>query len=144
MHAFEQTTQFTFEGQQLLVYTTGMNRKYIRALQIKCTVLLLLLFLLVRMMTSFLHEIGKRCFMMFVCLACCMWCHSAFDTLAKALNPSEGMEAQSLSEVEGIGGPTIQVISRDHITPLIEVEGPLLTDAHVNFKVCNGTEHNST
>ncbi|XP_056628899.1 nuclear receptor subfamily 2 group C member 2 isoform X2 [Triplophysa dalaica] len=59
----------------------------------------------------------------------------AFDTLAKALNPSEGMEAQSLSEVEGMGGPTIQVISRDHITPLIEVEGPLLTDAHVNFKL---------
>ncbi|KAA0713589.1 Nuclear receptor subfamily 2 group C member 2 [Triplophysa tibetana] len=59
----------------------------------------------------------------------------AFDTLAKALNPSEGMEAQSLSEVDGMGGPTIQVISRDHITPLIEVEGPLLTDAHVNFKL---------
>ncbi|KAI7798230.1 putative nuclear receptor subfamily 2 group C member 2, partial [Triplophysa rosa] len=59
----------------------------------------------------------------------------AFDTLAKALNPSEGMEAQSLSEVDGMGGPTIQVISRDHITPLIEVEGPLLTDAHVNFRL---------
>lgn len=59
----------------------------------------------------------------------------AFDTLAKALNPSEVMEAQSLSEVDGMGGPTIQVISRDHITPLIEVEGPLLTDTHVNFKL---------
>lgn len=52
------------------------------------------------------------------------------------------MEAQSLSEVDGMCGPTIQVISRDHITPLIEVEGPLLTDTHVNFKVCNGTALN--
>lgn len=72
-----------------------------------------------------------------------MWCHSAFDTLAKALNPSEMMEAQSLSDVDGMGGPTIQVISRDHITPLIEVEGPLLTDTHVNFKVCNDIVLNS-
>ncbi|XP_073723524.1 nuclear receptor subfamily 2 group C member 2 isoform X2 [Misgurnus anguillicaudatus] len=59
----------------------------------------------------------------------------AFDTLAKALNPSEVMETQSLSEVDGVGGSTIQVISRDRITPLIEVEGPLLTDTHVSFKL---------
>ncbi|XP_051509769.1 nuclear receptor subfamily 2 group C member 2 isoform X5 [Myxocyprinus asiaticus] len=56
----------------------------------------------------------------------------AFDTLAKALNPSDVAEGQSLSEV---GGAMIQVISRDQITPLIEVEGPLLTDTHVNFKL---------
>ncbi|XP_048067002.1 nuclear receptor subfamily 2 group C member 2 isoform X2 [Megalobrama amblycephala] len=59
----------------------------------------------------------------------------AFDTLAKALNPSEAAEGRSLSEVDGVGGATIQVISRDQITPLIEVEGPLLTDTHVSFKL---------
>lgn len=57
----------------------------------------------------------------------------AFDTLAKALNPSEVAEGQSLSEVDGVD--TIQVISRDQITPLIEVEGPLLTDTHISFKL---------
>lgn len=64
-----------------------------------------------------------------------MSAHSAFDTLAKALNPNEEGEGQSLSETECVGGATIQVISRDQVTPLIEVEGPLLTDTHVNFKV---------
>ncbi|KAG7332212.1 hypothetical protein KOW79_004046 [Hemibagrus wyckioides] len=59
----------------------------------------------------------------------------AFDTLAKALNPNEEGEGQSLSETECVGGATIQVISRDQVTPLIEVEGPLLTDTHVNFKL---------
>uniref|UniRef100_A0A671NYX9 Nuclear receptor subfamily 2 group C member 2-like n=1 Tax=Sinocyclocheilus anshuiensis TaxID=1608454 RepID=A0A671NYX9_9TELE len=59
----------------------------------------------------------------------------AFDTLAKALNPSEVVEGQSLSEVDGVGGATIQVISRDQISPLIEVEGPLLTDTHISFKL---------
>ncbi|XP_058641277.1 nuclear receptor subfamily 2 group C member 2 isoform X5 [Onychostoma macrolepis] len=59
----------------------------------------------------------------------------AFDTLAKALNPSEVVEGQSSSEVDGVGGATIQVISRDQITPLIEVEGPLLTDTHISFKL---------
>ncbi|KAB5567674.1 hypothetical protein PHYPO_G00235600 [Pangasianodon hypophthalmus] len=59
----------------------------------------------------------------------------AFDTLAKALNPNEEGEGQSLSEAECVGGATIQVISRDQVTPLIEVEGPLLTDTHVNFKL---------
>lgn len=72
----------------------------------------------------------------------CVWCCSAFDTLAKALNPSEAAEGRSLSEVDGVGGATIQVISRDQITPLIEVEGPLLTDTHVSFKVC--TQHSHT
>ncbi|XP_052459492.1 nuclear receptor subfamily 2 group C member 2 isoform X2 [Carassius gibelio] len=59
----------------------------------------------------------------------------AFDTLAKALNPSEAAEGQRLSEVDGVGGATIQVISRDQISPLIEVEGPLLTDTHISFKL---------
>uniref|UniRef100_A0A8C7SYT2 Nuclear receptor subfamily 2, group C, member 2 n=1 Tax=Oncorhynchus mykiss TaxID=8022 RepID=A0A8C7SYT2_ONCMY len=60
----------------------------------------------------------------------------AFDTLAKALNPSESGVGQNLAEGgECVGGATIQVISRDQVTPLIEVEGPLLTDTHVSFKV---------
>uniref|UniRef100_A0AAR2IPI4 Nuclear receptor subfamily 2, group C, member 2 n=1 Tax=Pygocentrus nattereri TaxID=42514 RepID=A0AAR2IPI4_PYGNA len=59
----------------------------------------------------------------------------AFDTLAKALNPNEVGEGQSLSEADCVSGATIQVISRDQVTPLIEVEGPLLTDTHVSFKL---------
>lgn len=60
---------------------------------------------------------------------------SAFDTLAKALNPSEVGAGQNLGESDCGGGATIQVISRDQVTPIIEVEGPLLTDTHVSFKV---------
>ncbi|XP_041941852.1 nuclear receptor subfamily 2 group C member 2 [Alosa alosa] len=59
----------------------------------------------------------------------------AFDTLAKALNPSEVGGGQSLGEADCVGGATIQVISRDQVTPIIEVEGPLLTDTHVSFKL---------
>ncbi|KAI1893039.1 hypothetical protein AGOR_G00139780 [Albula goreensis] len=60
----------------------------------------------------------------------------AFDTLAKALNPSDSSAGQNLVEgVDGAGGATIQVISRDQATPIIEVEGPLLTDTHVSFKL---------
>uniref|UniRef100_A0A8C7HDV6 Nuclear receptor subfamily 2, group C, member 2 n=1 Tax=Oncorhynchus kisutch TaxID=8019 RepID=A0A8C7HDV6_ONCKI len=60
----------------------------------------------------------------------------AFDTLAKALKPSESGVGQNLAEGgECVGGATIQVISRDQVTPLIEVEGPLLTDTHVSFKL---------
>uniref|UniRef100_A0A4W5LHN0 Nuclear receptor subfamily 2, group C, member 2 n=1 Tax=Hucho hucho TaxID=62062 RepID=A0A4W5LHN0_9TELE len=60
----------------------------------------------------------------------------AFDTLAKALNPSESGGGQNLAEGgECVSGATIQVISRDQVTPLIEVEGPLLTDTHVSFKL---------
>ena len=62
---------------------------------------------------------------------------SAFDTLAKALNPTDTIAGQNLVEgMDGAGGATIQVISRDQATPIIEVEGPLLTDTHVSFKVC--------
>ncbi|KAJ8370888.1 hypothetical protein SKAU_G00109160 [Synaphobranchus kaupii] len=60
----------------------------------------------------------------------------AFDTLAKALNPTDSITGQNLVEgVDGTGGATIQVISRDQATPIIEVEGPLLTDTHVSFKL---------
>ncbi|XP_023675128.1 nuclear receptor subfamily 2 group C member 2 isoform X1 [Paramormyrops kingsleyae] len=60
----------------------------------------------------------------------------AFDTLAKALNPTDGSEGRNLVEsVDGAGGAAIQVISRDQATPIMEVEGPLLTDTHVSFKL---------
>lgn len=61
----------------------------------------------------------------------------AFDTLAKALNPTEGSAAQNLADgIDPTSGGNIHVISRDQSTPIIEVEGPLLTDTHVTFKVC--------
>ncbi|XP_041080885.1 nuclear receptor subfamily 2 group C member 2-like isoform X1 [Polyodon spathula] len=60
----------------------------------------------------------------------------AFDTLAKALNPTDSNTGQSLAEgADAAGGASIQVISRDQSTPIIEVEGPLLTDTHVSFKL---------
>nr|XP_023675129.1 nuclear receptor subfamily 2 group C member 2 isoform X2 [Paramormyrops kingsleyae] len=58
----------------------------------------------------------------------------AFDTLAKALNPTDGSEGRNLVEsVDGAGGAAIQVISRDQATPIMEVEGPLLTDTHLTM-----------
>ncbi|MBN3326584.1 NR2C2 protein, partial [Atractosteus spatula] len=60
----------------------------------------------------------------------------AFDTLAKALNPTDTTAVQNLTEgTDTGGGASIQVISRDQSTPIIEVEGPLLTDTHVSFKL---------
>lgn len=58
----------------------------------------------------------------------------AFDTLAKVLNPAEAGMAQSLGQ-KCVSGTTIQLIGRDQETPIIEVEGPLLTDSHVSFKL---------
>lgn len=61
----------------------------------------------------------------------------AFDTLAKALNTTDGTTAHNLADgMDPAGGGNIHVISRDQSTPIIEVEGPLLTDTHVTFKVC--------
>lgn len=58
--------------------------------------------------------------------------YSAFDTLAKVFNPSE----ENLSEKSHcVSETTIQLIGQDQETPIIEVEGPLLTDSHVSFKV---------
>ncbi|XP_044878628.1 nuclear receptor subfamily 2 group C member 2 isoform X1 [Mauremys mutica] len=60
----------------------------------------------------------------------------AFDTLAKALNTTDGTVAQNLADgMDPTGGGNIHVISRDQSTPIIEVEGPLLTDTHVTFKL---------
>ncbi|XP_060930530.1 nuclear receptor subfamily 2 group C member 2 [Limanda limanda] len=60
----------------------------------------------------------------------------AFDTLAKVFNPPEIRLGHSLTEKSHcVGGTTIQLIGRDQETPIIEVEGPLLTDGHVGFKL---------
>ncbi|XP_067907413.1 nuclear receptor subfamily 2 group C member 2 isoform X2 [Heterodontus francisci] len=60
----------------------------------------------------------------------------AFDTLAKALSPTDGSCVPSLMEgLEAVGGANIQLMSRDQSMPIIEVEGPLLTDTHVIFKL---------
>ncbi|CAL9702603.1 unnamed protein product [Knipowitschia caucasica] len=57
----------------------------------------------------------------------------AFDTLAKVLHPNN---AEVGHTVEGkLTSGTIQLIGRDEGTPIIEVEGPLLTDNHVGFKL---------
>ncbi|XP_072305775.1 nuclear receptor subfamily 2 group C member 2 isoform X1 [Eucyclogobius newberryi] len=57
----------------------------------------------------------------------------AFDTLAKVLHPEEADIGRT---VEGkLASGTIQLIGRDQETPIIEVEGPLLTDNHVGFKL---------
>lgn len=53
----------------------------------------------------------------------------AFDTLAKVFNPPE------MDKSECVSGTTIQLIGRGQDTPIIEVEGPLLTDSHVSFKL---------
>ncbi|KAM9855133.1 nuclear receptor subfamily 2 group C member 2 [Aulostomus maculatus] len=58
----------------------------------------------------------------------------AFDTLAKVLNPPE-IGAGLADKSHCVSGTTIQLIGRDQETPIIEVEGPLLTDCHVSFKL---------
>lgn len=62
---------------------------------------------------------------------------SAFDTLSKVFNPSEEGVEQRLTNksLQCVGGTTIHLIGQDQDTPIIEVEGPLLTDSHVGFKV---------
>lgn len=58
----------------------------------------------------------------------------AFDTLAKALNTTD--TGQNLSDgLDTAAGGNIHVISRDQATPILEVEGPLLSDTHVTFKL---------
>ena len=52
----------------------------------------------------------------------------AFDTLARALNPTDGTAGDSLEA-------TMQLMSGDQSGPMVELEGPLLSDSHVPFKV---------
>ncbi|TKC41484.1 hypothetical protein EI555_001585, partial [Monodon monoceros] len=69
-------------------------------------------------------------------LACYVFARRAFDTLAKALNTTDSSSPPSLADgIDGSGGGSIHVISRDQSTPIIEVEGPLLSDTHVTFKL---------
>uniref|UniRef100_A0A4W5PCU1 Nuclear receptor subfamily 2, group C, member 1 n=1 Tax=Hucho hucho TaxID=62062 RepID=A0A4W5PCU1_9TELE len=51
-----------------------------------------------------------------------------FDTLAKALNPGDGSAGDSLEA-------TLQLMSGDQSGPVVELEGPLLSDSHVPFKL---------
>ncbi|KAF5922537.1 hypothetical protein HPG69_008297 [Diceros bicornis minor] len=72
----------------------------------------------------------------FTTLACFIFAHRAFDTLAKALNTTDSSSPPSLADgIDTSGGGGIHVISRDQSTPIIEVEGPLLSDTHVTFKL---------
>lgn len=60
-----------------------------------------------------------------------MWTPSAlraFDTLAKVLHPGDGSEGESLET-------TMQLMSGDQTGPVVELEGPLLSDSHIPFKV---------
>ncbi|MEE6502063.1 hypothetical protein FKM82_004402 [Ascaphus truei] len=60
----------------------------------------------------------------------------AFDTLAKALSTTDGTAGQNLTDgMDAAAGGNIHVISRDQATPILEVEGPLLSDTHVTFKL---------
>ncbi|XP_034032201.1 nuclear receptor subfamily 2 group C member 1 [Thalassophryne amazonica] len=52
----------------------------------------------------------------------------AFDTLAKVLNPSDGLVGESLEA-------TMQLMSGSHSGPVVELEGPLLSDSHIPFKL---------
>lgn len=59
----------------------------------------------------------------------CVW-HiiRAFDTLAKVLHPADGSAGESLEA-------TMQLMSGDQSGPVVELEGPLLSDGHIPFKV---------
>lgn len=52
----------------------------------------------------------------------------AFDTLAKVLHSGDGSAADSLEA-------TMQLMSGDQSGPVVELEGPLLSDSHIPFKV---------
>lgn len=52
----------------------------------------------------------------------------AFDTLAKVLHPGDGSAGDSLEA-------TMQLMSGDQSGPVVELEGPLLSDSHIPFKV---------
>lgn len=52
----------------------------------------------------------------------------AFDTLAKVLHTGDGSAGESLEA-------TMQLMSGDQSDPVVELEGPLLSDGHIPFKV---------
>ncbi|XP_074683143.1 nuclear receptor subfamily 2 group C member 1 isoform X4 [Strix aluco] len=55
----------------------------------------------------------------------------AFDTLAKALNPGESAACQNSESVEA----SVQLIGGETSMNIVEIEGPLLSDAHVAFRL---------
>ncbi|XP_035756893.1 nuclear receptor subfamily 2 group C member 1 [Egretta garzetta] len=54
----------------------------------------------------------------------------AFDTLAKALNPGESAACQNSESIEA----GVQLIGGETSMNIVEIEGPLLSDAHVAFR----------
>uniref|UniRef100_A0A8B9PME7 Nuclear receptor subfamily 2 group C member 1 n=1 Tax=Apteryx owenii TaxID=8824 RepID=A0A8B9PME7_APTOW len=55
----------------------------------------------------------------------------AFDTLAKALNPGENAACQNSESIEA----SVQLIGGEASMNIVEIEGPLLSDAHVAFRL---------
>ncbi|XP_075007449.1 nuclear receptor subfamily 2 group C member 1 isoform X7 [Calonectris borealis] len=55
----------------------------------------------------------------------------AFDTLAKALNPGESAACQNSENCEA----SVQLIGGETSMNIVEIEGPLLSDAHVAFRL---------
>lgn len=62
-----------------------------------------------------------------------MWSYRAFDTLAKALNPGESAACQNSESIDG----NAQLLGGETSMNIVEIEGPLLSDAHVAFRVLN-------
>ncbi|XP_061423338.1 nuclear receptor subfamily 2 group C member 2-like isoform X1 [Lethenteron reissneri] len=65
---------------------------------------------------------------------------AAFDTLAKALNASEGGGGgegpDGAASMTGTNSTSLQLMgANDQNLPVIEIDGPLLTDTHVSFKL---------
>ena len=52
----------------------------------------------------------------------------AFDTLAKVLHPGDSSAGDSLEA-------TMQLMSGDQSGPVVELEGALLSESHIPFKV---------
>lgn len=63
----------------------------------------------------------------------CLWSYRAFDTLAKALNPGESAACQNSESIDS----SAQVLGGETSMNIVEIEGPLLSDAHVAFRVLN-------
>lgn len=63
----------------------------------------------------------------------CLWSYRAFDTLAKALNPGESTACQNSESID----TSAQLLGGETSMNIVEIEGPLLSDAHVAFRVLN-------
>uniref|UniRef100_A0A8C8DT89 Nuclear receptor subfamily 2, group C, member 2 n=1 Tax=Oryzias sinensis TaxID=183150 RepID=A0A8C8DT89_9TELE len=61
--------------------------------------------------------------------------HSAREITRSVTGAQKGLEQNLSEKSQCVSGTTIQLIRRDQETPIIEVEGPLLTDSHVSFKL---------